>query len=459
MWRVRFVVRRGFRGAVFPEIFHPGKSTFRFKTRFLPSPVTDLSHAPPALAKMRDQVLCRSRARVRAVDLFGPGETVGALKTRVLSLDGVPDPATTCSIRVVHQGRWLADETRCLSDAGVGPGSAIELTLSGLAKGGGGDGGATGAESRSCYLEMYADGGGQGFSTKQESLGGFVRYSTQSTVKDRDEREEDLARWHCCTLTEEPLELRDGAIVCDRLGSLFNKEPVIAALTDSAVSKVPLPKRLAHVTGLKALTTLKLHRNESNDSSLNPTKNDSKLQGVNHASFRLSVSALFSCPVSGLEMNGKTKFFALAPSGLVVSDRALREAKSTVDDMLGPDVSLTDQEKIQINPKGDELTLVTETLALEAAKKAAKKAKKDKKNGVADEKDEKKEKEDGKKRERNGCDDMGIEQLKKQAKLFTAGDHAPAGADKDVYASLFTSASAETRGEETYLSRNARKAW
>jgi len=143
----------------------------------------------------------------------------------------------------------------------------------------------------------------------------------------------------------------------------------------------------------------------------------------------------------------------------VVSDRALREAKSTVDDMLGPDVSLTDQEKIQINPKGDELTLVTETLALEAAKKAAKKAKKDKKNGVADEKDEKKEKEDGKKRERNGCDDMGIEQLKKQAKLFTAGDHAPAGADKDVYASLFTSASAETRGEETYLSRNARKAW
>ena len=54
---------------------------------------------------------------------------------------------------------------------------------------------------------------------------------------------------------------------------------------------------------------------------------------------------------------------------------------------------------------------------------------------------------------------MSIEQLKNQAKKFRAGDHAPAGADKDVYASLFTSSSADTRGEETFLSRNARKAW
>ena len=63
------------------------------------------------------------------------------------------------------------------------------------------------------------------------------------------------------------------------------------------------------------------------------------------------------------------------------------------------------------------------------------------------------------KRERNGCDDLGIERLKAQAKKFKAGDHAPAGADKDVYASLFTSSTVDARGEETFLSRNARKAW
>jgi hypothetical protein len=332
-------------------------------------------------------------------------------------------------------------------------------------RGGGGDGGATGAESRSCYLEMYADGGGQGFSRKQESLGGFVRYSTQSTVRDRDEREEDLARWFNCTLTEEPLETNEGAVVIDRLGSLFNKEPVIKALRDKAVDGAPLPKRIEHVSGLKALTTLKLHRDVSrgaNDvKNAGPSQGDEpsdtkRTQTVDASSFRLAVEAKFSCPVTGLDANGKTKFFALAPSGLVVSDRALREAKAAVDDMLGPEFLLADQTKIPLNPKGEELEAMREALAEEAAKKAAKKAKKARKRGDEDASDA-----EGKKprRERNGCDDLSIEQLKNQAKKFRAGDHAPAGADKDVYASLFTSSSADTRGEETFLSRNARKAW
>jgi hypothetical protein len=354
----------------------------------------------------------------------------------------------------VHEGRWLADESSTLAEAGVGPGSTVELAVSRAMCGGGGDGGATGAESRSCYLEMYADGGGQGFSRKQESLGGFVRYSTQSTVRDRDEREEDLARWFNCTLTEEPLDTREGAVVVDKLGSLFNKEPVLKALRDVAVDGAPPPKRLEHVAGLKSLTTLKLHRDDASDARR--TAASGTKPNVDASSFRLAVEAKFSCPVTGLDANGKTKFFALAPSGLVVSDRALREAKAAVDDMLGPEFLLADQTKIPLNPKGEELEAMREALAEEAAKKAAKKAKKARKRGDEDASDA-----EGKKprRERNGCDDLSIEQLKNQAKKFRAGDHAPAGADKDVYASLFTSSSADTRGEETFLSRNARKAW
>ena len=214
--------------------------------------------------------MCRCRARVLAVDLSGSGETVSALKKRALALNGSHEPAAERWTRIVHEGRWLADESRTLTEAGVGPGSAVELTVCRAMRGGGGDGGATGAESRSCYLEMYADGGGQGFSRKQESLGGFVRYSTQSTVRDRDEKEEDLARWFNCTLTEEPLETREGAVVIDRLGSLFNKEPVIKALRDKAVDGAPLPKRLEHVAGLKSLTTLKL-RGRSTRSSASRT--------------------------------------------------------------------------------------------------------------------------------------------------------------------------------------------
>ena len=266
-------------------------------------------------------------------------------------------------------------------------------------------------------------------------------------------------------MTEEPLETNEGAVVIDRLGSLFNKEPVIKALRDKAVDGAPLPKRIEHVSGLKALTTLKLHRDVSRGAidvkNAGPSQRDEpsdtkRTQTVDASSFRLAVEAKFSCPVTGLDANGKTKFFALAPSGLVVSDRALREAKAAVDDMLGPEFLLADQTKIPLNPKGEELEAMREALAEEAAKKAAKKAKKARKRGDEDASDA-----EGKKprRERNGCDDLSIEQLKNQAKKFRAGDHAPAGADKDVYASLFTSSSADTRGEETFLSRNARKAW
>ena len=414
---------------------------------------------------MRGQVLCRCRARVRAVDLAGPGETVSALKKRALALSGVREPAAETWTRIVHEGRWLADESSTLAEAGVGPGSTVELAVSRALCGGGGDGGATGAESRSCYLEMYADGGGRGFSRKQESLGGFVRYSTQSTVRDRDEREEDLARWFNCTLTEEPLDTREGAVVVDKLGSLFNKEPVLKALRDVAVDGAPPPKRLEHVAGLKSLTTLKLHRDDAMRDARRTIGCSGTKPNVDASSFRLAVEATFSCPVSGLAMNGKTKFSALAPSGLVVSDRALREAKAAVDDMLGAEHALADQTRIPINPKGEELDAMRATLAEEAAKKAAKKAKKARKARMGKDDDAppgadaEAPEATREKRERNGCDDLSIERLKAQAKKFKAGDHAPAGADKEVYASLFTSSTVDARGEETFLSRNARKAW
>lgn len=351
--------------------------------------------------------------------------------------------------------------------AGLRPGATIQLACRGL-RGGGGDGGATGAESRSCYLEMYADNGGTGFSRKTESLGGFIKYTTQSTVRDRDEREEDLARWFNCTLTEEPLEEGEGAVVIDKLGSLFNKEPVLKALRDKAVDGIPLPQRLEHVTGMKAITTLRLHRNESRKSSVKDASGN-----VNAATCRLAAESRFSCPISGLDFNGKTKFFALIPSGVVVSDRALREAKEAVDDLIA-DGNVEDQTRVPINPKGDEFEAMKEALEAEAAKKAAKKKKKEKAKGAAGGSPDENAADSVSagvelvrgtgikstaKREWNGCDDLSNEQLKAQAKRWRAADHAPEGASKEVYASLFTGTNAEKRESETFLSRNARRGW
>ena len=412
---------------------------------------------------MVSQVFCRVGERVRATDLDGACDTVGSLKARILgetirALPGASDVVLT------RRGRWLADESASLADAGVRANDTLAIAI--RLRGGGGDGGATGAESRSCYLEMYADNGGTGFSRKKESLGGFIKYTTQSTVRDRDEREEDLARWFNCTLTEEPLETGDGAVVIDRLGSLFNREGVLKALRDKCVDGVALPQRLEHITGMKAITALRLHKNERTKISVKDASGK-----VNATSFRLAAEAVFSCPITGLDFNGKTKFVALVPSGLVVSDRALREAKSAVEDILGPDVKLDEQTRVTVNPKGEELDAMRESLEEEAAKKAAKKKKKDsKKNGagagtVTGAEDQTVElvagtgiKSNGK-REWNGCDDLSNEQLKAQAKRWRACDNVPEGADKDVYASLFTGTTAHEREQETYLSRNARKAW
>jgi hypothetical protein len=53
---------------------------------------------------------------------------------------------------LLHAGRCLQDE-EALCSYGLSSGSLLQLSARLL--GGGGDGGSTGAESRSCYLEMY----------------------------------------------------------------------------------------------------------------------------------------------------------------------------------------------------------------------------------------------------------------------------------------------------------------
>jgi hypothetical protein len=66
-------------------------------------------------------------------------------------------PDSTCAVLrqvLLHNSRQLRDGDTLLH-AGVTDGAT--LSVSGRLLGGGGDGGSTGAESRSCYLEMYAE--------------------------------------------------------------------------------------------------------------------------------------------------------------------------------------------------------------------------------------------------------------------------------------------------------------
>jgi len=315
-------------------------------------------------------------------------------------------------------------------------------------RGGGGDGGATGAESRSAYLEMYAWNGGTTFSRKKESLGGFVRYSTQSTVRDRDEAEEDLARWFTCALTEEPLETCENGVVIDRTGALYNKEPVLEALRNKAVDGAPMPKRVEHVTGMKALVTCKFHkrRRDSGDG-----ENGAASKSVNARNFRCGAAeAVFSCPITGLDFNGKTKFVVVRPSGVVVADKALREAKAAVEEM-NDGVTLADAPTpIPVNPRGEELELLKSIL--EEEKKKKDKKKKLKKEAPLPGETKRKTTRDA---SDGGDGDVVAAKRSKQ----TAA--APVNADESVYASIFTSSAdpKDANADDHFLARNARKAW
>jgi hypothetical protein len=260
---------------------------------------------------------------------------------------------------VVHAGRTLLPGMPLLA-AGVPPCATLELLPRLL--GGGGDGGATGAESRSCYLEMY-------LGKKPESV---------------DPAEARLARWTTCRLSGMPLAM---PVVADELGNLMNKEALLTALVSKAV-----PPALAHITSLRQVLELRLERAPG-------AKPNSAVQ--------------FACPVTGLAFNGSARFVAVRPSGHVVSCRAIKEVRpaapllslllctpcdvslrwrpperaaaplpstqvpQVVEELVGHKWAPEDLQPIA--PTGDELERCQ--LAVEARLEAARAAKREKKNG------------------------------------------------------------------------------
>lgn len=132
--------------------------------------------------------------------------------------------------------------------------------------------------------------------------------------------EEMLARATRCRLSGERLA---PPCVADELGSLFNKEALVHALLNKT-----LPPALAHISSLKAVTTLKLDAipsRASSHTSAGPGPG-SRSNGGNGVSSSCDL-AVFQCPVTGLEMNGRFGFVIHKPTGVVLSERALREVR------------------------------------------------------------------------------------------------------------------------------------
>ncbi|CAN6214830.1 unnamed protein product [Urochloa humidicola] len=299
-------------------------------------------------------------------------------------------PLTPSSYYLTSDGRPLAPTSRV---AALPPSGSVQLRLRAL-RGGGGDGGATGAESRDCYLSMY-------LAKKPDKA---------------DPNEARLSRFTCCALSGEPLA---APAVADRLGNLYNKEALVEALLHKR-----LPKALSHIRGLRDMIPIHLHAKPDADSAGEEVR--------------------FQCPVTGLEFNGKYQFLALRGCGHVLSVKALKEVKTSA--CLVCHKEFEEADKMPINGTEEEVTVLRKRMEEERGK--VKKKEKKVGNGLSGTKHAAALAVAGAEKLENGKKGEAA-----AAKRFKAADHAPAHANKEVYASIFTS-SRKSDFKETYSCRS-----
>ncbi|GJP44621.1 hypothetical protein CLOM_g3994, partial [Closterium sp. NIES-68] len=190
-------------------------------------------------------------------------------------------------------------------------------------RGGGGDGGATGAESRDCYLQMYAG-------------------RRPDKVDPRDTR---VASWTHCHLSGEPLT---PPCVVDLLGNVFNKEAVVRALVEKNI-----PVALKHIKGLRDVVGIQLTEIPGLDSNAH---------------------VRFQCPITQQEFSGSFKFVALRPCGHVLSARALKELPSPA--CLVCHAKFVETDRIPINGTEEEVDALRTRMEEEQASRRAGKKKK-----------------------------------------------------------------------------------
>ncbi|XP_057955090.1 uncharacterized protein LOC131149054 [Malania oleifera] len=353
---------------------------------------------------------------------LNPSHTLRHLKLSLLP-QNLPSQ-TLASLYFTFTGKPLSDSTT-IRDSQIQHFSTLVLRI--RAPGGGGDGGATGAESRDCYLNMYAI-------KKPDKV---------------DPNEKRLSKWTTCALSFEPLK---HPCVVDRLGNVFNKEALVEALLGKK-----LPKEFGHIKGLKDMIPIQFSMIPGLDS------NDGDVIG----------GTRFQCPITGLEFNGKYKFFSLKGCGHVLSAKALKEVKSS--SCLVCHKEFMEGDKIVINGSEEEVAALRERMEEEKAKLREKKVKKVK-NG-----DARVCGEDGVSLDsarlsgtKHGIDSKGVEKVtgkvegnvkianvgftvkganEGSVKRFKAADIAPPNANKEVYASIFTS-SKKSNFKETFTCRS-----
>nr|CAG4647260.1 EOG090X0ACT [Megafenestra aurita] len=158
---------------------------------------------------------------------------------------------------------------------------------------------------------------------------------TKKKPEQKDKNAENHCKWRLCASSQE--ELCSPIVACE-LGRLFNKESVLEILLDKAKA----PECGKHLRSLKDVKELVLTTNPSFRKHANMGDGYDDVQ-----------SAQFICPVLGIEMNGKFKFCFIWTCGCVMSERTLKEIKST--NCHKCQKPFKNEDVVMINPSEEEL--------------------------------------------------------------------------------------------------------
>lgn len=162
----------------------------------------------------------------------------------------------------------------------------------------------------------------------------FIRGTTASNLDRSDAlniKEQRVRRSKYCAQSGNLLQ---APIVSCELGNLFNKDDLINALLNKQLNQAH-----SHIRGLKDIKTLVLYANPAYDAK----------EG----------NAMFACPVTQCEFNGHHPFVASWSTGVVLSDKALKELGPEALGDYGP---FTEDDCIHLLPSEEELGVLMQRM-------------------------------------------------------------------------------------------------
>ena len=338
-------------------------------------------------------------------------------------------------------------------------------------RGGGGDGGTTGAESRSTYLDMYKE-----------------------KKKDKADKETALLNTRrSCALSGAMLQ----AEACvDAAGQLINKEELIRRMLDGSLKRMP---KFGHLRSLKDVEDAKLIRQPRGQCAAAAAAAAAAAPRDVHSTATTTTTTVdrkqpdgsetgFCCPVLGTPLDTRAGFVLLRGTGMVVSEKALRQAKEVIEDMTG--VKIDGSRVLKLFPTEDEVAEVRATIMEARKAKSEKKQKRHKqlikksdtvisvadadgvviaaaglkrKNGGEEEKLRDDTTTAGGVRadvsiQKDKVDSEGVMMSQDKPKKMKSSKSVPRGGvqGSDVYKSIFSSshASADKDGDESFCARN-----